>query len=131
MGEQDQGSWIERLLAGTLGAGARGFKFGPGVLATIVPINLVGLPALALIVWSLRAEPALAIAAMIAGLLFLAYVTERAFRYAEKNPIPALLGGAQLLDLLRDVSAKDKSIIHDAKPIEGTGSKVIEGERLG
>jgi hypothetical protein len=128
MAAEDQPSWIERLLAGTLGSGARGFKFGPGVLATIVPINLVGLPALALIVWSLRGEAILATGALGLGLAFLAYVTERAFRYAEKNPIPALLGGAQLLELLKDSSAKDKTIIYDAKPIEGAGHSVIEGK---
>jgi len=131
MGTEDQSSWIERLLAGKLGGGTRGFKFGPGVLATIVPINLVGLPALALVVWSLRGEALLATVALGLGLVFLAYVTERAFRYAEKNPIPALLGGAQLLELLKDTAAKDKTIIHDAAPIEGAGHSVIEGKRVG
>jgi hypothetical protein len=85
-------------------------------------------PALALIVWSLRGEAILATGALGLGLAFLAYVTERAFRYAEKNPIPALLGGAQLLELLKDSSAKDKTIIYDAKPIEGAGHSVIEGK---
>ena len=129
MGTGEDQSWIERQLAGALGAGARGFKFGPGVLATIVPINLVGLPALALVVWSLRGDATLATVALAFGLLFLAYVTERAFRYAEKNPIPALLGGTQLLELLKDTAAKDKTIIIDSAPVEGAGHSVIEGDR--
>jgi hypothetical protein len=128
MGEDQQISWLERTVSSAMRGAFQGFRFGPGVLATIVPVILVGLPVLGAVVWSLRGEPYLATAALAFGLIFLAYVIERSFRYAEKNPIPALLGGGELFQLLRDqTAAKDGSIINDSPPIPGAGSVLIEG----
>jgi hypothetical protein len=105
-----------------------GIKFGPGVLGTIVPINTVGVIALSAITWALSGHPYLAVAADAGVLIFLVYVNERAFRYAEKDPVTALLGGSELFQLLKDQSAKDKSIIFDSPPVEGAGSAIIEGK---
>jgi hypothetical protein len=108
--------------------GVLGVKLGPGVLATIIPINTIGLVALAALVWALAANPTIALIALLAGLAFLVYANERAFRYAQANPIPALLGGGELVQLFRDqMSAKDKAIVSDQEPVEGVSGKLIEG----
>ena len=129
MGSEKDNSWLANMVAAATRGAIQGFKFGPGVLATIVPINLIGIPALAAMVWALRGEPYLAIACLVFGFLFLAYVTERSFRYAEKNPIPALFGGAEILQLLRDqTAAKDRTLVTDEAPIVGASTILIEGE---
>ena len=130
MGTDQHTSWLERTVAAAMRGAFQGFKFGPGVLATVVPVILMGLPVLGAVVWALKGEPYLALAALVFGLLFLAYVFERSFRYAEKNPIPALLGGGELFQLLRDQSsAKDMSIINDDLPVEGAGSGILIEQR--
>jgi hypothetical protein len=64
---------------------------------------------------------------LVLGLLFLGYVVERAFRYAEKNPLPALLGGAELLELFRDQrAAKNEAlVINNEEPVLGASNKII------
>jgi hypothetical protein len=129
-GEDGKARWWESLGAAVMRGAVQGLgiKFGPGVLGTIVPINTVGVIALAGITWALSAHPYLAVVADGGMLLFLVYVNERAFRYAQKDPVTALLGGSELYQLLKDQSAKDKSIVVDSTPIEGAGSAVIEGK---
>jgi membrane protein implicated in regulation of membrane protease activity len=68
----------------------------PSVLRTIIPIVGVGIVATAVATYALAANPPIALGAFAIGLLFLAYVVERSFRYAENNPLPALLGGGEL-----------------------------------
>lgn len=93
-------------------------KLGPGVLRTIIPINIVGIPAVVAMGWALRSDPIFAAIVFIAGLAFLGWLSDRAFRYAEGHPIPALMSGTQILQLLQDqISAKDKSIIVDQPPV--------------
>ena len=84
---------LEDKLQGAFAAitrGMAGVKLGPGVLGTIVPINTIGLVAIAAIAYALSANPLYALIGLGLGLAFLAYANDRAFRYAEKNPIPAL-----------------------------------------
>lgn len=128
-------AWWEEKLQEALAAVTRGMaaaKLGPGVLGTIVPINTVGLVALAALVYALSANPLYALIGLALGLAFLAYANERAFRYAEKNPVPALLSGTELLQLYREQrSAGDKSIISDLSPIAGASPNVIEHRENG
>jgi len=122
--------WWEQRLQNALGAimrGMSGLKLGPGVLRSIIPIVSVGIVAVAAVGYALSNNPYVALAAFFLGLLFLAYVVERSFRYAEKNPLPALLGGAELLQFFRDQrGASDKSIVVDSAPEIGGGASVIE-----
>jgi hypothetical protein len=103
-------------------------KLGPGVLGTIVPINLVGLLVTlgiggAFLYWG---QPLFAFIGAGCILAFLIYVNERAFRYAERNPVAALMSGAQMGRLLRDqMSAKDRSLIIDEKPVVATTTKQL------
>ncbi len=86
------GWWEDKLqdIFEALGRGVAGVKLGPGVLRTIVPIIAVGLVALAGVVYALASNVWAGLIAFIIGIIFLGYAVERAFRYAEKNPIPAL-----------------------------------------
>ncbi len=98
-------SWWEDKVQELLAAvtrGMAGVKLGPGVLRTIIPIVSVGIVALAVVALALSSSPWVALIAFVVGLVFLAFVVERSFRYAEKNPFPALIGGAELLQLFRD-----------------------------
>ena len=105
--------------------GISGVKLGPGVLRTIVPIISVGLIALAGVVYALASNVWAALFSFIVGIGFLAYAVERAFRYAENNPIPALFGGAELLQLFRDqMAAKDKTIMVESDPVIGSSVPV-------
>lgn len=93
-------------------SGSLGLKIGPGVLVVVGWVIAIGLAATAAAVWALQANPWLALAAAILILTVAAYFAERAFRYAEKNPIPALMGGAELLKVIEhQIGAKDKSIV--------------------
>lgn len=122
--------WWDDKLQDTFAAitrGMAGARLGPGVLGTIVPINTVGFVALAALVYALSANPLYALIGLGLGLAFLAYANERAFRYAERNPIPALLSGTELLQLIRDQrGASDKSIIVEGDPVLGAGASAIE-----
>lgn len=122
------GGWSIPELIAALTRGVLGVKLGPGVLGIIVPINIVGLISLAILVFSLSAHPVEAIIGLVFGICFLIYANERAFRYAEKNPIPALLSGTEFSQLIRDqMSAKDKSIVvSDTPPVEGSSTKMLE-----
>ena|SRR5437764_11079768 len=123
-------SWWDDKLQEAFAAITRGMgaaRLGPGVLGTIVPINTIGLVALAALVYALAGNPLYALIGLALGLAFLAYANERAFRYAEKNPVPALLSGTQLLQLFRDQrGASDKSVIVEGDPIPGAGVTAIE-----
>ena len=122
--------WWDEKLQETFAAVTRGMaaaKLGPGVLGTIVPINTVGMVALAALVYALSANPLYALIGLALGLAFLACANERAFRYAEKNPVPALLSGTELLQLFREQrGASDKSIIAEDRPIAGVSATTIE-----
>lgn len=128
-GEEGKVRWWESLGAAVMRGAVQGLgiKFGPGVLGSIVPINTVGVIALCAITWSLSHQPYLAVAVDAGILIFLVYVNERAFRYAQKDPVTALLSGSELFQLLKDQSAKDKSIVVESPPVEGAGSAIIEG----
>ena len=123
-------AWWEDKLQDTLAAVARGMsgvKLGPGVLGTIVPINTVGLVALAALVYALSSNPLVAFLAFALGIAFLVYANERAFRYAIKNPIPALLSGGEILQLFRDqAAARDNSLVVKGDPTIGAGTNAIE-----
>jgi len=96
-------------------------------LGTIVPINTVGLIAVAALVYALSSNPLYALIGSVIGFAFLIYANERAFRYAIRNPIPALLSGGEILQLIRDqTGARDKSIVVEAKPEAGAGLSAIE-----
>lgn len=118
---------VEEFLAAVT-RGTSGVKLGPGVLGTVVPIITIGIVALAAVVFSLSSNPLVALLALVIGLLFLAYAVERAFRYAEKNPIPALAAGTELVQLVRDqMGAKDKTIISENDlPVVGSSKTIIE-----
>jgi hypothetical protein len=120
----------EGKLQETLAAITRGIanvKLGPGVLATIIPINTVGLIAVAALVYALSSNPLYALIGLVFGLAFLVYANERAFRYAIKNPIPALLSGGEILQLIRhQTAARDKSIVVEGKPEVGASLSAIE-----
>jgi hypothetical protein len=122
--------WWEEKLQDAIAAvtrGMSGVKLGPGVLGTIIPINTVGLVVLAAFVWALSSTPLYALIALVLGLAFLVYANERAFRYAIKNPIPALLSGGEILQLYRDqVAARDSSLVVKSDPTVGAGAKAIE-----
>lgn len=120
-------SRIEAIAHGILRGAIRGIRLGPGVLGTVAPVGIAGFIAIAAMVWALRENVSIAVGSAFLGFIFLGYFVERAFRYAEKNPIPALLGGSDLSQLIRDqMGAKDKSIITDAAPIAGSATKMIE-----
>lgn len=119
---------FEQVLAAMV-RGASGVKLGPGVLRTIIPIVSVGIVALAGVAYALASNPPIALAAFALGLLFLAFVVYRSFDYAEKNPIPAIFGGAEILQLIRDqASARDKSLVEPTEPpvIGSSASAAIE-----
>jgi hypothetical protein len=106
----------------------RAIKWGPGVLGTQAPLNLGGLFACALLAFALSSTPYVAAGMIALVVLYLFYANERAFRYAQKDPISALLGGSQLVQMLKhQAGAKDKNIISEQEtPIVGAGAKTIE-----
>jgi hypothetical protein len=123
------GWWEDRLqdAIAAIMRGMSGVKLGPGVLRTIIPIVSIGLIALAGIVYALASNPLIALIAFLAGLCFIAYAVERSFRYAEKNPLPALLGGSEILQLIRDQgTARDKSVVVEGNPVPGASVNAIE-----
>ena len=125
----------EQKVAEFFAAATRGafpsIRMGPGVLRTITPLNLVGLAVILGVVFLLRSEPILAVGVVVLVILYLIYSNERAYRYAEKNPLPAVLGGTEWFQLFRDqMSAKDKTIIinpEDAPPVTGANTNLIGG----
>lgn len=123
MASPDWASIIANMAGGNLG-----IKAGPGVLPIIGAIWVAGLVAVGVSVWSLQSHPELAVAIALLILLALGYVTERLMRYVVDNPIPALMGGAQLLKFLeRQLGAGNKSIVHDTKATEvAAGSAVAK-----
>jgi hypothetical protein len=127
--------WLEDRLQEIVAAimrGAAGVKLGPGVLRTIIPIVGIGVVAIAGVTYALAGNPLIALAAFVIGILFLAYVVERSFRYAENNPLPALLGGGELLQLFRDQrSARDKNVVVEGNPVVGASANAIEDKSGG
>jgi hypothetical protein len=105
----------------------RGARLGPGVLGNTATVNIIGLLVLLGLIVALREQ---VIAAALAGVVvvgYLIYSSERAYRYAQRDPISALLGGTELYQLVRDqMSAKNKDIVSDETPVIG-GSKSAEG----
>lgn len=111
---------IGNTLRGALG----GIRFGPGVLGAIIPIVGVGLVAIAVVTWTLSTQPTLAVGLDVTILLFLVYVLERAFRYAQANPLTALMGSTELYHLIKDqTAAKHPEIVVEAPPILGRGQR--------
>jgi hypothetical protein len=118
----------EFISAFTRGA-LRGIRLGPGVLGTLSPVNIVGLLAALGLGIAFRDLPLAALLIVVLVIAYLVYSSERAYRYAEKNPLPALLGGSELLQLFRDqMSARDKSIVSDDPPVVASTTKLIESE---
>ena len=121
--------WWEDKLHDAIGAVTRGVasaKLGPGVLGTIVPINTVGIVAIAVIAYALSSHPAFALVAIVLGIAFLIYANERSFRYAEKNPLPALLSGTEIFQLVKDqTAAKDEAIVIDAPPVVAAPTQML------
>jgi hypothetical protein len=121
--------WDDRLqeFFAAIMRGMAGLKLGPGVLRTIIPIVSFGFIALAAIAWALASNPLMALVAVALGLGVIVYVVERSFRYAETNPLPALLGGSELLQLFRDqIAARDRTLVVNDPPIVGGGVTAIE-----
>src|SRR5262249_3193439 len=118
--------WLEDKFQEFLTAVSR-VKLGPGVLGTIVPIITVGLIAIAALVFALSSNPLYALLGLAIVIAFHVYAAEPTFRYAEKNPIPAVLSGGEILQLIRDqTAARDKSIVVEAKPEVGASVSAIE-----
>lgn len=102
--------WLGNI-AKTVG-GSLGVKVGPGVLLVVGWVMAIGLAAAATAAWALQSNPWLAFGAAFLILAVAFYFSERAFRYAEKHPIPALMGGAELLKVIEhQIGAKDSSIV--------------------
>jgi len=106
-------------------AGFRGFRLGPGTVGNIATVSAVVVASCAVIGWALSREPMLAFATVGIVLIFGAYVAERGFRFAEKHPAEALMGGSEYFHYLRDQTAKDRSIVIDA-PAVNAGPAQIE-----
>jgi hypothetical protein len=82
---------------------------------------------LGVLVYALSSNPLYSLLALAIGIAFLVYANERAFRYAIKYPLPALLSGGEIFQLIRDqTAAKDPTIIVDAKPEVGASVSTIE-----
>ncbi|HEY2034682.1 MAG TPA: hypothetical protein VGH02_13440 [Rhizomicrobium sp.] len=113
---------FNRLLTGIGGGAIRAIKLGLGVLATTAIQNIAGLVVIGLIAIFLRGMPLYALIGIAIVLCYMIYSSERSYRYAEKNPIPALLGGGALLQYLQSqAGAKDpKTIRGDSTPVAGT-----------
>ncbi len=125
------GWWDDRLqeIVAAIARGMSGAKLGPGVLRTVIPIVSIGFISLVGIAWALSNNPILAFCAIALVIGHICYVVERSFRYAENNPLPALLGGAELLQLFRDqAAARDKSIVVDARPEVGASVGTLDHE---
>lgn len=122
-------AWWDDKLQDAVAAVTRGVAFaklGPGVLGTIVPINTVGLVALAILGYALSGHPLYALIGVALGLAFLVYANERAFRYAKEFPIPSLLSGSEIFQLLKDQrGASDHSIVVEADPVMGASASAI------
>jgi hypothetical protein len=129
MASQSQ-SWSDKAaeFVATVTRGAlRGVRLGPGVLGSISPVNIAGLIVALGLVVALRDRPEFALGALVLALACIVYVNERAYRYAQNDPVSALLGGTELLQVIREqMSAKDKSIVADATPTIASGAKVID-----
>ena len=61
--------------------------------------------------WALQSNPGLAVAAAVLILLAAIYFSERAFRYAQRDPLSALLGGAQYLKAIADELGLERSSV--------------------
>jgi hypothetical protein len=126
-GESELPAFLARLLR----AGS-GIKLGPGVLGTIHPVNIVGFLAIAVLGWALSGIPLLAGGVVLVGFVFMLYLNERSFRYAEDHPIPAIMSGTEVYNLIRDqISAKDKSIIVDTPPVVAASSEIVKAAENG
>jgi hypothetical protein len=117
MAQQETGGPWDWLSGGKLKA----LKLGPGAIGNLAVVAVALFAAAALMVWSLRSEPSLAVGALAVVLSVGIYFIERAFRFAEKNPAAALMGGSTYYHYLKDQSAKDKAIIIDNDQIVGAG----------
>ena len=124
--------WWEDKVQDTIAAVTRGVavaKLGPGVLGTIVPIVMVGFAAIAILGYALSAHPIAAVIVVVFGLAFLVYALERAFRYAEKNPLSALLSGTEIFHLIKhQTAARDEAIVIDAPPVVGIPAELASPE---
>src|SRR4051812_15157964 len=98
----DQLSGLEKLLRG---AGFRGFRMGPGTVGNLAIVAVGTVIACAIVGWALSREPLVAFFAIAAILVFGVYFAERCFRFAERHPAEALMGGSEYFHYLRDQSA--------------------------
>jgi hypothetical protein len=70
------------------------------------------------------------VAAAVLILLAAIYFSERAFRYAQRDPLSALLGGAQYLKAIEHQwAASDKSIVVESETPQIGGPKKAVGRR--
>jgi hypothetical protein len=103
--------------------GLGGFKLGPGTLGNLAMVAVSVFLCAAVALWALGNNPVLAIAALVFIFAFAYWFLERSYKFAEKHPAAALMGGAEYFHYLRDQSsAKDRSIVLDASPIVGGAS---------
>jgi hypothetical protein len=99
------------------GVGFRGFRLGPGTVGNIATVAAVTVGSCAIVGWALSHEPLLAFGAVVVILAYGVYFAERGFRFAEKHPAEALMGGSEYFQYLRDQTAKDSSIVINAPAV--------------
>ena len=124
------GRWpsLNEIFSGLL-RGNFGTRLGSGVLKTVASITAAGFVAISLVAWALSAVPWLALIAITGLGLLLYYLIERTFKYAEENPVPALLSGAELGKLSEhQMSASDKSAVTDEAPLVGIQATAIQSQ---
>ena len=104
-------------------------RLGPGVLRTVASMTAAGFVSIALVAWALSAAPWLSLIAITGMGLLLYYLIERTYKYAEENPVPALLSGGELGKLSEhQMSASDKSIVTDDAPLVGAQASAIQAQ---
>jgi hypothetical protein len=118
MPSEDEPGTIERMIRGSGFGSMRGFRLGPGTVGNLAVVAAVALGSCALAGWALSKEPLLATCTIGLILIFSAYFVERCFRFAERHPAEALMGGTEYFHYLRDQTAeKDRSIIIEAPAV--------------
>ena len=107
---------LPSALRGVVSSVVGAIKLGLGVLAHITMVRIAGLAAIAVVGYALAGTPWFALVAVGLILGYLVYSSERDYRFAQKNPIAALLSGAHLFDLLKaQMGAKDESIMQKSE----------------
>lgn len=99
-------------------------QLGPGVVANTTTALVASVIATAAEAYFLREQPAVMFGAMAMTLILTLVYLVGTWRFAERQPDLALMGGAELLQLRRmQMGAKDPQIIDvNATPVVGVSS---------